>query len=91
VTRLAQAYVPIENMLEIPTLLVLEPRAAQVMKGVPIRIQDVFQHDEPLDLGQLVAIRGLHGELLAIGRMRCGSVAFGEFGDEPLVEYVRVI
>jgi hypothetical protein len=62
-----------------------------VMKGVPIRIQDVFEHDEPLDLGQLVAVRGLHGELLAIGRMRCGSVAFGEFGDEPLVEYVRVI
>jgi hypothetical protein len=61
------------------------------MKGVPIRIRDVFEYDEPLDLGQLVAVRGLHGELLAIGRMRCGSVAFGEFGDEPLVEYVRVI
>lgn len=91
VTRFAQAYVPIENMLEIPTLRVLEPRSALVIKGVPIRIQDVFQYDEPLDLGQLVAVRGSHGELLAIGRMRCGSVAFGEFGDQPLVEYVRVI
>jgi tRNA pseudouridine55 synthase len=90
-THLTEAYVPIENMLEIPTLRVLEPRAAQVMRGVPIRIQDVFEHDEPLVLGQLVAVRGLHGELLAIGRMRCGSVAFGEFGDQSLVEYVRVI
>jgi tRNA pseudouridine55 synthase len=91
VTRFSEAYVPIENMLEIPTLRVLEPRTAQVLKGVPIRIQDVFQHDEPLDLGQLVAVRAMDGELLAIGRMRCGSVAFGGFGDEPLVEYVRVI
>lgn len=90
-TRFAEAYVPIENMLEIPNLRVFEPRAAQVMKGVPIRMRDVLEHDEPLDLGQLVAVRGLHGELLAIGRMRCGSLAFGEFGDEPLVEYVRVI
>jgi tRNA pseudouridine55 synthase len=90
-TQFAEAYVPIEDMLEIPTLRVLESCAAQVMKGVPIRIRDVFEHDEPLDLGQLVAVRGLRGELLAIGRMRCGSAAFGEFGDEPLVEYVRVI
>lgn len=90
-TQFAGAYVPIEDMLEIPTLRVLEPRATQVLKGVPIRIRDIFEHDEPLDLGQLVAVRGLHGELLAIGRMLCGSVAFGEFGDEPLVEYVRVI
>lgn len=91
VTRFAEAYIPIENMLEIPALRVLEPRAAQVVKGVPIRIRDVCQPDEPLDLGQLVAVRGLQGELLAIGLMRCGSVAFGEFGDEPIVEYLRVI
>jgi tRNA pseudouridine55 synthase len=91
ITQFAEAYIPIENMLEIPTLRLLEPRAALVIKGVPIRIQDIFEHDEPLDPGQLVAVRGLHGELLAIGRMRCGSVAFAEFGDKPLVEYVRVI
>jgi tRNA pseudouridine55 synthase len=91
ISQVGEAYVPIEDMLEIPTLRVLEPRVEQVMRGVPIRIQDIFEHDEPLDLGQLVAVRGLHGELLAIGRMRCGSLAFGEFGDEPLVEYVRVI
>jgi tRNA pseudouridine55 synthase len=89
--QLAEAYIPIENMLDFPTLQVLEPRAARVMMGVPIRIQDVSQHDEPLDIGQLVAVRGFHGELLAVGRMRCGSVGFGEFGDEPLIEYVRVI
>ncbi len=87
----AEAYIPMEDMLDMPSLRVVERRAAQVLQGVPIRIQDVLGHDQPLDSGQLVAVRGLRGELLAIGRMRCGSVAFAKMGNEPLVEYVRVI
>jgi tRNA pseudouridine55 synthase len=88
---LGNAFIPMEQMLEMPTLHVTAPRAPQVAQGVPLRLEDLMTSEQPLLLGQLVALLGLRDELLAVGRMRCNNPIPADWGNQPVVDYVRVI
>ena len=86
------AFVPIEEMLEIPTVAIRDELIKAVLNGVPLRSRDIVNSNPDLLADGLVTVRSSEGKVLAICRsLYDGAKLQSVPGDQPVLKYVRVV
>jgi tRNA pseudouridine55 synthase len=81
----------VENVLPFPSVTVDRDFAARIITGRSPQTQDIIGISGEFRADDLICLRNLEGEIMAVGRSDLASSQLKEIGDRSFFKYIRVL